>query len=75
MFHLFNQTVRMISLEMNHTMLIHALLVLERCLANQRLVDVWNDTTAGNGSLNQRVEFLISPDSQLQVAWINTLDL
>ena len=38
-------------------------------------MDVWDDTTAGNGSLDQCVELLISADSQLQVAGSDAFDL
>jgi hypothetical protein len=36
-------------------------------------VDVWDDTTAGNGSLDQSVQLLISSDSKLQVSWCDSL--
>ena len=38
-------------------------------------MDVWNDTTAGNGSLDQSVKLFISPDCKQQVSWCDSLDL
>ena len=40
--------------------------------ADQRLVNVRNDTTARNGSFNQRVQLLVSSDRQLQVTWVDS---
>lgn len=37
-------------------------------LAYERLVDVGDDTTTGNGRLDQRVQLLVSPDGQLEMA-------
>ena len=31
-------------------------------------MDVWDDSSAGNGSLDEQVEFLITSDSKLQVS-------
>jgi len=46
---------------------------LRSLLANQGLVNMWDDTTTGDSSLNQQVQFLVSADSQLQVTRCNTL--
>lgn len=44
-------------------------------LPDQRFVNVRNDTTTGNGGLDERVQFFVSSNSQLQVTWSNTLYL
>lgn len=44
-------------------------------LSNQILVDVRNDTTTGNGCLDQRVQLFIAANGQLQVARSDTLHL
>jgi len=44
-------------------------------LADKRLVDVGDDTTAGNGGLDESVELLVTTDGELQVAGGDTLDL
>lgn len=44
-------------------------------LHDKRLVDVGNDTTSGDGGLDQGVELFISTDSQLQVAGSYSLHL
>jgi len=36
-------------------------------LANERLVDVRDDTTTSNGSLDQRVQLLVSSDGELEM--------
>ena len=38
------------------------------------LVDVWQDTTTGDGSSNQLVQFLVTSDGQLQMSGSDTLD-
>lgn len=38
-------------------------------------MDVGDHTTAGDGSLDQGVEFLVSSDGQLQMSWSNSLHL
>ena len=43
-------------------------------LHDEGLVDVWNDTTAGNGCLDESVELLVSSDSKLQMSWGNSLN-
>ena len=48
----------------------HSLLVLP---VNEVLVDVRDNATPGDRGLNQRVEFLVSADSKLQMAWCDTL--
>lgn len=44
-------------------------------LVDERLVNVWDDTTTSNGSLDQGIQFFITPNSQLQVTWCDTFDL
>lgn len=44
-------------------------------LVDERLVDVRDDTTTGNGSLDQGVQFFVTPNCQLQVTRRDTLDL
>ena len=44
-------------------------------LHDEGLVDVGDDTTAGNGGLDQRVELLVASDSEQQVSWCDSLDL
>lgn len=44
-------------------------------LADEGLVDVRNDTTSGNGCLDQAVEFFISSDGELEMARCDTLHL
>ena len=44
-------------------------------LADERLVNVGDDTTSGNGCLDQGVQLLVTSDSQLQVAGGDTLHL
>ena len=58
---------------MNHAVLIHALLIFEGRLANQRLVDVRDDTAASDGRLDQRVQLFVSSDRQLQVTRVDSL--
>jgi len=43
--------------------------------ADERLVDVRDDTSAGNGGLDQRVQLLVTSNGELQVAWVDTLHL
>ena len=38
-------------------------------------MDVWNDTTTGNSSLDQGVELFITSDGEQQVSWSDSLDL
>ena len=44
-------------------------------LHDESLVDVGNDTTTGNGSLDKSVKFLVTADGQLQVTGCDTLNL
>lgn len=44
-------------------------------LANERDVDVGQDTSAGDGGLDELIEFVISTNSQKQVTRIDTLDV
>ena len=44
-------------------------------LVDERLVDVRDNTTASNGSLNQGVQLLVTSDGQQQVSGCDTLDL
>ena len=47
----------------------------DNLLADEVLVDVRDDTTTGNGGLDERVELLVSADGELQVAGSDTLHL
>lgn len=38
-------------------------------------MDVGDDTAAGNGGLDEGVQFLVTTDGQLQMAWGDTLHL
>ena len=38
-------------------------------------MDVGNDTTTGNGSLDQGVELFIASDGEQQMSWCDSLDL
>ena len=38
-------------------------------------MDVGDDSTTSNGSLDQRIQFFIAPDSELQVSGGYSLDL
>ncbi len=40
-------------------------------LANQRLVDVGDYTTAGNGGLDQGVQLLVTTDGKLKIRIVN----
>ena len=42
---------------------------------NKGLVDVWDDTTAGNCGFDKSVELLITSDGKLQMSWGDSLDL
>ena len=56
-----------------HTLLRgHAALSL---LADERLVDVGDHTTAGDGGLDQSVQLLVSPDGQLEMSGCDPLHL
>ena len=44
-------------------------------LHDQSLVDVGNDTTASNGSLDKGIKFFVTANSKLQVTGSNALDL
>lgn len=35
-------------------------------------MDVRNDTTTGNGGLDERVQFLVTTDSELEMSWGDT---
>lgn len=43
-------------------------------LADERFMDVGNDATSGDGSLDQAVEFLVSANGELKMARGDTLD-
>ena len=43
-------------------------------LDDEGLVDVRDDTTTSNGSLDQGVKLFVSSDSELQVSWGDSLD-
>ena len=38
-------------------------------------MDVWDDTSAGDGGLDESVELLITSDGKLQVSWGDSLHL
>ena len=40
---------------------------------DQSLVNVWDNTTTSDGSLDQSVKFFISSDSQLKMSWRDSL--
>jgi hypothetical protein len=40
---------------------------------NKSLVDMWDNTTTSDGSLDQSVKFFISSDSQLEMSWCDSL--
>lgn len=44
-------------------------------LEQESTVDVWQDTTEGDGGANQGIELFVTTDGKLQVAGGNTLDL
>merc|ERR1719187_188406 len=44
-------------------------------LPDERLVDVRDDTTAGNGGLDQSVQLLVSPDGELEMSGGDPLHL
>ena len=49
-------------------------LILGRLLLEERLVDVRDDAAASDGSLDERVELLVTADGKLEVARRNALD-
>lgn len=40
---------------------------------DERLVDVWQHTTSGDGGTNHAVQLFVSSDRKLQVSWRDTL--
>lgn len=44
-------------------------------LEQQGAIDVWQNTSEGDCRANERVKFLVSSNSELQVTWGDTLDL
>lgn len=48
---------------------------LRRSLVHESLVDVRNNTTTSNRSLDESVQFLVTPDGELQVSRSDTLHL
>lgn len=44
-------------------------------LQQQRAVDVWKDTSEGDGRTDESVELLITTDGKLKVTWGDALDL
>lgn len=44
-------------------------------LVDQTLVNMWNDTSSSNCSLDQCIQLLISSDGELQMPWCNSLHL
>ena len=43
-------------------------------LEKQSAVDVWQDTSEGNGGTDQGIEFFVTTDGELQMARGNALD-
>jgi len=58
-----------------HLYLCRLVLLLLLNLQQQSAVDVWQDTTKGDGGTDQSVELLVTTDGELQVAGSDTLDL
>lgn len=56
-----------------HLLSLRLLLLLN--LEQQGAVDVWKDTSKGDGGTNQGVELFVTTDGKLQVARCDTLDL
>ena len=44
-------------------------------LHDESLVDVWDDTTTSNSSLDEGIELFVSSNSQLEMSWGDSLDL
>lgn len=44
-------------------------------LPNERLMDVWDDSSSGYGCLDQCVKLLVSSDGQLEMPWRDPLHL
>ena len=44
-------------------------------LHDERLVDVWDDTTSSDSCLDERVQLFVASDGELQVSWRYSLDL
>jgi hypothetical protein len=44
-------------------------------LVDEGLVDVWNNTTSSNSSLDEGIQFFVTTDSELKMAWGDTLHL
>lgn len=42
---------------------------------DQSLVDVWDDTTAGNCGFDESIELLVTSDGKLQMSWGDSLNL
>lgn len=40
---------------------------------NESLVDMWDDTTTSDGSLDQSVKLFVASDSQLEMSWCDSL--
>lgn len=44
-------------------------------LHQKGLVYVWQDTTEGDGCLNERVQLLITTDRELKMTWCDSFDM
>jgi hypothetical protein len=44
-------------------------------LVDEGLVDVWDNTTTSNGSLDESVQLFVTSDSELQMSWCDSLIL
>lgn len=58
-----------------NTLRLHLLRLLLLDLEQKRSVDMWQNTTERDGRADQRIQFLVSADGELQVARSDTLDL
>ena len=64
--------ISLVNLSFHRSSLFALLLLLD--LEQQGAVDMRQDTAEGDGGANQRVEFLITANGELQVAWRDALD-
>jgi len=43
-------------------------------LCGEGLVNVWHDSSSSDGRPYEQIEFFVSPDGELQVAWCYAFD-
>lgn len=43
-------------------------------LHDESLVDVWDNTAAGDGGLDEGIKFLVTTNGKLQMSWGDSLD-